>query len=650
MTRTMGLVRAAGAALAALALTAGAALAADRPLLGAPFQDHAVFQRGRPIPVWGWAAPGETVSLRFAGATRDVAADASGRWRTALPPPAGEGPHELTVHTAAGASQTLRDILVGEVWLCSGQSNMEMQVRRVTNSDTEVANSADPRIRLLHVPRGNGLSPHDLASAPLQWAAAGPDSVAYFSAACFFMGRELARSTGAAVGLIDATWGGSVIQDWISRPGLEAIGGEEAGLAVLDRYAVSPEAGAAQWQAVMDRWWATHLPDAGPAAAGFDDDAWPAVRLQGDWETYGVPALSNFDGVVWFRARVTLTAAQAAQGATLKLGPINDVDTTWVNGRAVGGMEGWDTPRAYRLAPGALHAGANRIAVRVLDTGGGGGLWGKQSLAFDDGSSLAIDGAWRYRIAAPLTAELAAPHAPWIPASGLSTLYNGMIAPIAGYGLRGVAWYQGEANVSDPQRYAALMPGWMADWRRVFGQPDLPFLIVQLAGFGPAATQPADTPWARVREVQRLTVLQDGHAGLATAIDIGDRYDIHPTNKQEVGRRLALQARRVAYGETLAASGPTVAAVRREGDRLAISFNDVAMGLAVYGSAGPVGFELCDAAGKCRFVNATAAGDRVIIEGAGTAARVRFCWADSPVCTLYNSASLPAVPFEAVIP
>jgi sialate O-acetylesterase len=401
----------------------------------------------------------------------------------------------------------------------------------------------------------------------------------------------------------------------------------------------------------MDRWWAVHDPQgAGPSRADFDDKAWPSVKLQGDWETYGIPALADFDGEVWFRIRVTLTSAQARQKATLNLGPIDDIDTTWVNGVRVGGLEGWDTPRVYPLAPGVLHAGQNTIAVRVLDTGGGGGLWGKQSLSFADGSSLPIEDPWRWHIAQALSADMNPPHAPWIPASGLTTLYNGMVAPIAGYGLRGVAWYQGEANVGDPKGYARLMPAWMADWRGVFGQPDLPFLIVQLAGFGPAATHPANTQWAQLREVQRLTVLHDPHAGLALAIDVGDRYDIHPANKQEVGHRLALQALRVAYGEGVAASGPAVAGVKRDGDRVVITFSEIGQGLAVYGGAGPVGFELCDAADACRFANAQANHNQVTIDGAGAATHVRFCWGDSPVCTLYNSENLPAVPFEAAIP
>ena len=637
-------------ALTALGFVAGSAVAAEAPLLGAPFQDHAVFQRGRPIPLWGWAQPGEAVSLSFAGATIQVVSGPSGRWQARLPAPTAEGPYELDVRSAGGATQSVHDILIGDVWLCSGQSNMELQVRRSLNSDTEIANSANPRIRLLQIPKGSAAKARDLASAPLSWNAAGPASVADFSAACFFMGRELAKSTGAPIGLIDASWGGSIIQDWISRPGLEAIGGEAQGLAVLDRYAVSPVEGAAAWDSVMDHWWAGHLPDETAAAARFDDAAWGSTPVGVFWEELGIPALRNFDGVVWFRTRVTLTAAQAHEAATLNLGPVDDIDTTWVNGARVGGLEGWNTPRVYPIAPGVLHAGANTIAVRVLDTGGGGGLWGKQSLAFADGSSLPITGAWRYRIAAPLRPALTPPHAPWIPASGLTTLHNGMIAPVAGYGLKGVAWYQGEANVSDPQRYAVLLSGWMADWRRVFAEPDLPFLIVQLAGFGPPATAPANTLWAQQREVQRQVAAHDPHAGLAVAIDIGDRYDIHPPNKQEVGHRLALQARRVAYGETLLASGPTVAGVRREGDQLAITFADVGQGLAVYGGAGPVGFELCDAVGACWFVNARASRDRVVIDGAAKAAKVRFCWADSPVCTLYNSENLPAVPFEAQIP
>jgi sialate O-acetylesterase len=217
------------ATVATLGLGASPTHAADplpvaRPLLGAPFEDHAVVQRGRPVPVWGWAKPGEAIDLKFAGAAQDVVADASGRWRAALPAPGGEGPYDLDVRAAGGTSRSVHDILVGDVWLCSGQSNMEFPVRRTLEGDTEVANSANPRIRLLNIPRGHAPHAQDLASAPLHWDAASPASVADFSAACFFMGRELSRSTGVPIGLIDASWGGSIIQDWISRPSLDALG------------------------------------------------------------------------------------------------------------------------------------------------------------------------------------------------------------------------------------------------------------------------------------------------------------------------------------------------------------------------------------------------------------------------------------------
>jgi sialate O-acetylesterase len=402
-----------------------------------------------------------------------------------------------------------------------------------------------------------------------------------------------------------------------------------------------------------------HDPDAEAAQAwrkaGFDDSGWAQARAVGDWEDWGVPALKTFDGVVWMRGRVTLTAAQAQaaskSGATLSLGPVDDIDTTWVNGVAVGGLEGWDVPRVYAVPPGVLKAGENLVAIRVIDTGGGGGAWGpaeEKQLSFADGSKAPIGPIWRYRISTPYgTLGAGAPQMAWLPAGGLTVLYNGMVAPLAGYGVKGVAWYQGEANVDEAARYQRLLAGLFADWRRDFGA-DTTFLVVQLAGFGPASATPQDSHWAALREAQRRAVAADPHAALALAIDIGDRWDIHPANKQELGRRLALGARHVAYGESVLDSGPRPLAAERSGDEIVIRFDDVGGGLKAYSAARPFGFELCGRDGVCHFADAAIDGATVRIDARALpdAVKVRFCWADSPVCNLYNAADLPAQPFE----
>jgi sialate O-acetylesterase len=635
------------AATGALAQSAPA-----RPLLSDVFQDHAVLQRDRPVAVWGRAAPGSELTVTLAGTTVAARTDSEGRWRATLPALPAGGPHELSV-TQDGRTQVLTDLLIGDVWLCSGQSNMEFGVRNVTNADTEAANSADPGLRLLLVGRSSRPQPANQMAPGSVWRISGPESVRDFSATCFFMGKQLRRSQNVPIGLIASSWGGSVIEDWLSESALRRIGGYDLPLAALAVYARSPEEGRRVWDETSDRWWR----DNDPGSAGetpwyspeYDDSGWSAVALEGFWEGSS-PELTTFDGVVWHRTTVTLTAAQAAGEATLRLGPVDDVDTTWINGRKIGGHEGWDTPRIYSVPAGVLREGRNVIAVGVLDTGGGGGLWGPaadKALTLADGSVASLADPWRRRVSAPTSELRNLPRTPWIGGSGVTTLSNGMIAPVEGYGLAGFAWYQGEANVGDPEGYSRLLPGLIADWRARFGDADLPFLAVQLANFGPAASTPQDSAWAALREVQREVVEADPNAGLAVAIDIGDRYDIHPTNKQEVGRRLALAARAVAYGDAAAPASPSPRAAEVAGRTVVVSFDRALEGLVVYGAARPVGFELCGADG-CRFVDALVDGETVVLDAAGVAEprTVRFCWADSPVCNLYGDTGLPAVPFE----
>lgn len=636
--------------LGLLAATALATAAQAAPLLAPVFTDHAVLQRGQPIRVWGAARPGAVVSLKLGEAETTATADADGRWSTTFP--AREPGAALTLTAKAeGDAQTISDLLVGDVWLCSGQSNMEYPLRRALNGEAEAANAADPDIRLLQtgrtsLPEPTGALPKDAA-----WRVASPESANNFSAACFFMGREIKKTTGAPIGLIDATWGGSVIQAWISREGLHALGDYDEGLAVLADYAKSPEVGTARWSAMLAPWAAKAEPQAATwSRPDFDDRDWRTMPAERFWETN--PGLETFDGTIWLRATITLTAKQAKQGATLSLGPIDDLDTTFVNGREVGSSQGWDKPRDYRVAPGALKAGPNLIAVRAIDTSGGGGAWGpaaQKGLKLDGGAFVPLGASWRYKVSASIAQSGLPPTAPWVGASGLSTLRNGMIAPLVPYGLKGFAWYQGEANVAEPAAYARLLPALVADWRRSFEGPDLPFLVVQLAAFGPRQTQPAESGWAGVRDVQRRTAAADPKVGLASAVDIGDIQDIHPANKQQVGHRLALQARKLAYGESgLIAAGPAPLSATRAVGAVVVWLDQPAV---VQADARPVGFELCDGGGVCRFADASLAGDqvRLAVPAGFTPVKVRFAWADSPILNLYGATGLPATPFELAI-
>jgi len=611
--------------------------AAAQVTFDAPFTDHAVLQRDRAIAVHGQAAPKAQIVLSFAGATVRAAANAKGAWRALLPARPAGGPYSL-VATSGGASMTLSDVMVGDVWLCSGQSNMEFTLRHVTNADTEVQQAAHPLLRLFNVPRQSSATPQAGFSRPVGWQVSAPASAADFSAACYFMGRDLQQRQGIAVGLISSAWGGSVIEDWISRESLATLPRYRPALDLLDAYGRDPAAASLQWRTMVEQWLGARA--SAPAKA-----AWRPVPSTAAWENWGDPALASFDGIGYYRAHVTLTAAQADK-AELAIGAVDDIDLTRVNGRTVGALDGWDAPRQYVVPAGVLHAGDNVVDVAAIDTGGGGGMWGDlpRTLTLADGTVLPLKD-WQFARGDALAAIGMPPGLPWLGGNGRTTLYNGMIAPLDNYPLKGFAWYQGEANVSDAAGYAELMPLLIADWRKRFGAE--PFLMVQLAGFGPLTSRPVDDVWAQLRDVQRRVADADPKVGLASALDIGQVADIHPTNKQGVGYRLALGARAIALGEKVEARGPAPAAVVRRNGKIAIRF---AHGpLVTVGGGQVIGFELCDAGGQCRYADAVASGDTVLVSDDGKASEVRYLWQASPIVNLYNPDGLPATGFRLPI-
>jgi len=622
------------------------------PLLARVFQDHAVLQRDWPIVVWGTAAPGEQVTATLDGQQASVEASGSGRWQATFPAMPAGGPFTLEARSETGAAQTVSDILVGDVWLCSGQSNMELAVAASRGGQFAAGRTTNDRLRLLNVPHTDRVEPAPDLPAAAAWKTATPENIRAFSAACYFFARELQASVPVPMGLVNAAWGGSAAEVWASEAGLRAVGGFDERLDLLRLFARDADAANQQFGGRWEAWWraASHAGtepwQPGPAGTG---DWTPVPEPMRNWKTWGVPALAAHDGMVWFRRSVQLTPAQAARAATLSLGGIDEVDETWVNGRVIRNTFGWGTERHYPIPPGVLRAGDNALVLNVLSTWDAGGMIGpaeKLALTFDDGSKVPLAGEWRYQIV-PLGIGRPA-RAPWEPISGLTTLYNGMIAPLGPLGLRGAVWYQGETNADEPAGYEALLDGLMAGWRMQFGA-GLPFLIVQLPGFGPTPTAPVDANWSEIREAQRRAVAKDAHAGLAVTIDLGERDDIHPANKRDVGRRLARAARRVVYGEAIAPSGPAAQSARLENGRVVVTFGDVEGSLVTYSSSQAIGFELCGAdKGSCRFARATPDGSRVVIplDGGQAPTRVRFCWGPSPLCNLSDASGLPAGPFE----
>lgn len=621
----------------------------ERPkLLADVFTDHVVLQRDRPVRVFGTAAPGETVTAALDERTVQGAADASGAWSVMLPALPAGGPHTLTA-SSAGTVQAIEDVMIGDVWLCAGQSNMELPVSRSLNAPNEIAGSADDAMRLLKVPQARSPVPRSAFGAPVAWRLAAPETVAGFSAACYYFARELRKTVPVPTGLIDASWGGSIIETWISADGLAAVGGFDERLELLREHGRDPAAATARLGAMWEDWWRAAVPGSEPwrpeSTRGWRD----APRELGDWKQWGPPELAGFLGMVWHRRVVELTDAQTAGPARLALGVIDEVDQTWVNGRPVGNTFGWNTAREYEVPAGLLREGRNVIVVNALNTWGMGGMVGpveQMVLKLWDGSVVPLAGGWQYLKAPSHIGQ--PPRAPWESIGGLTTLYNAMVAPLGPIALGGALWYQGESNAPAADEYEALLLGLMADWRSRFGS-DLPFLVVQLPNFGDPVTTPVESDWADLREAQRRAVARDSRAALAVTIDVGDRHELHPPNKQAVGARLARAARHVVYGETVTPSGPRPAAVERRAGGLVVRLEDVEGALVAYSAAQPIGFEVCgDSAGTCRFAPAAIDGSRVLLSPPDEDAitRVRYCWGDAPICNLYDRSGLPAGPFE----
>lgn len=619
-------------------------------LLYTTFQDHAVIQRDRPIPVWGLTKPGATVEVSLGVSVASATADAEGHWRADLPAMKAGGPYTLSAKSSAGESQTLKDILIGDVYLCSGQSNMEMPLRLATNYDLEVRTASNPNIRLFHVQRFTSPVPKTTFGSDATWSVTSPETVKEFSAVCYYFGREVQPVAGVPVGLIEDAWGGAAIQAWISNERLLALGGYDELVATAKLYASDPKAADARWRAIARTWWTTNDPlfKTNPADPALDDSTWGAMPA-GGWTTSGIAELKTFRGIVWLRKTIELSAAQAKNAATLSLGQINVTDMAFVNGKEVGAGDGYDVSRAYEIPAGLLHEGKNVIALTIQ---GGDGFLSppdKLMLKLGDGNAVPLGGTWRYKISTPFAATGRAPHMPWLNQFGGSVLYNGMIVPLGETQVRAILWYQGESDTWQPKEYARLMRGLIDDWRVKFGEAT-PFYMVQLTSFGPITSgKPMPSEWAALREVQRQVANTTPNTGLAVTYDLGLPDIIHSSAKQEVGRRLALLAEKDIYGKPVIAASPAPVSTERHGKKIVIRFANAPAGLVTYNWDRAVGFALCDAKGTCRYADGLLAKDTITLNAPSTVTSVRYCWADSPMCNLFSPEGLPAVPFEMAV-
>jgi sialate O-acetylesterase len=625
----------------------------DLPFLHPLFSDHVVLQRSIKVPVWGWTTPGAKVTVSFAGQSRTTQAHADGKWIIYLSPmPASNEPRKLSVTSSEkNPAVTVEDVLVGDVWLCSGQSNMEMGIG-ACNVTNEIAGANFPYIRLLTVP-------HLIATQPVQtlqchWLPCSPENVmkgswAGFSAVGFFFGRELYRELSIPIGLIHSSWGGTIAEAWTSADGLGALGDFNERLLQVAGSAAGKKV---DYDSQYEAWCQKNDPGTikGWAKPELNAADWKSVKMPQAFERAGLP---DFDGIVWFRRNFEVPASWANQKLNLGLGPVDDVDTTFVNGKRVGQMNRYDLNRVYTIPSEILKPGVNVISVRVLDTGGNGGFVGtpeqmflKPAAGTDPAVSLA--GEWLMRDSVPLS-KLPTP--PSVTDANnpnvVTVLYNGMIAPLLPFAIKGAIWYQGESNAPRAYQYRRLLPAMIADWRWHFGVGNFPFYIVQLAAFQATQPQPRDNDWAELREAQSMTAKDVPNSGLAVAIDIGDANDIHPKNKAEVGRRLALCALAETYGKKLEFSGPQYKSMKVEGNSIRLSFDHIDGGLVAKGGE-LKGFAVAGDDHKFVWAKATIDGKQVLVSEPSISkpVAVRYAWDINPVCNLNNEVGLPAVPFR----
>ncbi|WP_427968262.1 sialate O-acetylesterase [Altererythrobacter sp.] len=608
------------------------------PTLGAAYGDHMVLQRGLPIEISGTANPGSTVTGVLASEKATAKADASGNYLLRFAArEASEEPVSLTVSDPDG-SVTASDILIGDVWLCSGQSNMELQVTRALNTWNELRLAKDDGIRLVMVPKDTAALPRKQFASPVSWAPANRETVSEFSAACFYMGKQLrAEQEGVPVGLIHSNWGGSAARAWLTPESVRELYGQEA-LDQLQMYEADPLAAAQAFVPRWYDWWRANDNGREPWTdpSMLDWKPVPSISFWNNWTGTGLDKNPNAN--VWLKQAFELTAEQAKAGGTLSVGALDDLDLTWVNGHPVGYTFGWGVERHYKVPAKYLKPGRNEVLIAVNNMWDTGGFFqGADRLFFDSANgTVPLGSDWEFSIG---TVTGVPPRAPWDANAGIGVMHNYMIAPIGPMRLAGVAWYQGEADVGQPH-YDVKLRELFAGWRRQFGE-QARMLVVQLADYGARTSKPVESGWAQLREEQLMGVQADRNAALVTAIDIGEPTDIHPANKNLLGKRLAW----AAEGKPM----PMPQSAKLADGKLTVSFKGVEGGLTALGGPVAIGFELCgEAAGSCRYALPTIHGDTLTFSLADgeTPTRVRYAWSDAPIVNLYDARGLPVPGFE----
>lgn len=640
-------LRAGGALLAVLfAGGVGAADQAPLPFVSPMFGDNMVLQRGKTNTIWGWTQPGQEVRVAVAGRSTTGTAGADGRWQVRLLPPESAGP--LTLRVSGPQTATFTNVLVGDVWLCGGQSNMELPLRAARNGEAESKAAHHPDIRLFTVAHHVAYAPAAVVAG--SWKVCSPETIAEnggFSAVGYFFGRKLQTELHVPVGLIQDCVGGTPAESWMSPSALHALGDFEAPLAEMARLHArgGPEYGSflMHWLDEYDLGSGTHF----WGASALDEADWKPVTIPGGFRELGVPEVPS---VCWFRREIILPDPLPAGPAMLFLGSIEKMDTAYVNGQWVGASSWVENPRVYFIKNGVLHSGTNTLAVRIFKLKPDGGFLAKPEtlrLRLGDKSTIPLAGAWRGRLSVdarpphplPMTFE----NYPTMPV----VLYHGMLQPVAPLALRGAIWYQGEANFLRAHQYRTLLPALIRDWRALFQQGDFPFYIVSLPAFMHRREQPGDDAWAELREAQALTAQTVTNTALAVTVDTGDADNIHPPEKQVVGERLARCALAQEFARVIPYRGPEFASMTTRPGVLVLRFRYTDGGLVA--KSGALGeFSVAGKDRHWHWAQARIAGDAVVVSSPDVPEPVaaRYAWQANPAATLFNGAGLPAVPFR----
>jgi sialate O-acetylesterase len=616
----------------------------EPPFVATIFGDNMVLQRGKPNTIWGFSDPGDTVRVEIGDKSATGTAGPDRRWQVKIDPLAPGGPY--TVKISGKQTVELHNVLVGDVWLCGGQSNMGLSLRSVNNAEEEIKAANFPEIRFFEVFGHSTYHHNDLIGG--SWNTVSPETAARVSAVGYFFARKVQQEIHIPIGLVVDAVGGTPAESWASADSLRKLHDFDVPLAELDRLAAEngPEYGnyIMHWYDRYDIGMKSNW-----AAPTLDDSDWKPVTIPGGFAALGVP---DTPALAYFRKEIDLPDPLPPGRAMMFLGSIERMDTVYVNGTSVGGSSWVENPRVYFMRPGMLKPGKNIITIRVFKTKPDGGFLGKPEdlhLVLGDRSSIPLAGQWKGKISVdarpPQPLPIAWENWPVMPA----VLYQGMLQPIVPLSIAGAMWYQGEQNSPRGYQYRKILPAMIADWRKLFAQGDFPFYIVQLPAFKhPSATPVDGDEWTETRESQAIVAAKVPNTCLAVTIDTGDPDNIHAKEKLPVGERVAACALAKYYGKKVVYAGPTLKSVDRLASSIRIHFNHTDGGLVAKGDK--LGeFSVAGDDHKWCWAVARIEGDTIVVSSSSVPhpKEVRYAWQSNPLATLYNGAGLPATPFRS---